>query len=192
MLSDICKESSEIIIYRNIIFLILNCCESGKFEVILLCFLPKYSFKSFLTVFHFYPFLTTGLGNLPVSIIVSSILANPSGSRIWYCIWLNPSKTGKLPCIYVCITAFLYLKISFLIQQTFVYLVLKFIFILVCSHYRNRTLSVLHNLRNSLVCTDKKINWATAVPTWNQPWPYLYHFTLFWNRTTPQQQLKST
>ena len=40
--------------------------------------------------------------------------------------------------------------------QTFVYLVLKFIFILVCSHYRNRTLSVLHNLRNSLVCTDKK------------------------------------
>ena len=69
--------------------------------------------------------------------------------------------------------------ISFLIQQTFVYLVLKFIFILVCSHYRNRTLSVLHNLRNSLVCTDKKINWATAVPTWNQPWPYLYHFTLF-------------
>ena len=36
------------------------------------------------------------------------------------------------------------------------YLVLKFIFILVCSHYRNRTLSVLHNLRNSLVCTDKK------------------------------------
>ena len=82
--------------------------------------------------------------------------------------------------------------ISFLIQQTFVYLVLKFIFILVCSHYRNRTLSVLHNLRNSLVCTDKKINWATAVPTRNQPWPYLYHFTLFWNRTTPQQQLKST
>ena len=82
--------------------------------------------------------------------------------------------------------------ISFLIQQTFVYLVLKFIFILVCSHYRNRTLSVLHNLRNSLVYTDKKINWATAVPTWNQPWPYLYHFTLFWNRTTPQQQLKST
>ena len=81
--------------------------------------------------------------------------------------------------------------ISFLIQQTFVYLVLKFIFILVCSHYRNRTLSVLHNLRNSLVCTDKKINWATAVPIWNQPWPYLYHFTLFWNRTTPQQQLKS-
>ena len=82
--------------------------------------------------------------------------------------------------------------ISFLIQQTFVYLVLKFIFILVCSHYRNRTLSVLHNLRNSIVCTDKKINWATAVPTRNQPWPYLYHFTLFWNRTTPQQQLKST
>ena len=82
--------------------------------------------------------------------------------------------------------------ISFLIQQTFVYLVLKFIFILVCSHYRNRTLSVLHNLRNSLVCTDKKTNWATAVPTRNQPWPYLYHFTLFWNRTTPQQQLKST
>ena len=79
-----------------------------------------------------------------------------------------------------------------LIQQTFVYLVLKFIFILVCSHYRNRTLSVLHNLWNSLVCTDKKINWATAVPTRNQPWPYLYHFTLFWNRTTPQQQLKST
>ena len=70
--------------------------------------------------------------------------------------------------------------ISFLIQQTFVYFVLKFIFILVCSHYRNRTLSVLHNLRNSLVCTDKKINWATAVPTRNQPWPYLYHFTLFW------------
>ena len=39
-------------------------------------------FQKFLNCFHFYAFLTTGLGNLPVSIIVSSILANPSGSRI--------------------------------------------------------------------------------------------------------------
>ena len=38
--------------------------------------------QKFLNYFHFYAFLTTGLGNLPVSIIVSSILANPSGSRI--------------------------------------------------------------------------------------------------------------
>ena len=48
--------------------------------------------------------------------------------------------------------------ISLLVLQTFVYLALKFIFILICSHYWNRTLSVLHNLRNSLVCTNKKIN----------------------------------
>ena len=55
---------------------LLKTCSRRK-SIIKHCF-----FKSFLTVFHFYAFLTTGLGNLPVSIIVSSILSNPSGSRI--------------------------------------------------------------------------------------------------------------
>ena len=71
--------------------------------------------------------------------------------------------------------------ISFLIQQTFVYLVLNFIFILVCSHYRNRTLSVLHNLRNSLVCTDKKFK-SSIRETWrvilgSVSWHILYRIT---------------
>ena len=71
--------------------------------------------------------------------------------------------------------------ISFLIQQTFVYLVLNFIFILVCSHYRSHTLSVLHNLRNSLVCTDKKFK-SSIRETWrvilgSVSWHILYRIT---------------
>ena len=54
----------------------------------------------------------------PVSMIFSSISANPFGSRIRYCIWLKPSKTGKFPYGYACITAFLYLKCSSLLPNS--------------------------------------------------------------------------
>lgn len=55
--------------------------------------------------------------NFPVSMIFSSISANPFGSRIRYCIWLKPSKTGKFPYGYACITGISVFEMFFLTSE---------------------------------------------------------------------------